>query len=160
MRLGMVGLRRMGRSVMERLPRRATEVSVVFREVPLRFFEGTGVQNLNPNHLVLRIQPEEGINFSFVAKQPGPQVSARPASMDFSYRDSFMTEPAEAYELLLDESMDGDHTLFAREDSAERVWMVVQPALDHPAPACTYSAGGWGPPEADELIAPRTWHLR
>ena len=144
----------------KRLPRRSTEVSVVFRDVPLCFFEGTGVQDLRPNHLVLRIQPEEGINFNFFAKQPGPQVSAQQVSMDFSYRDSFMTEPAEAYERLLHDAMDGDHTLFAREDSVERGWMVVQPALENPAPVCTYSAGSWGPPEADELIAPRTWHLR
>ncbi len=144
----------------KRLPRRATEVSVVFRDVPLRFFEGTGVQELEPNHLVLRIQPEEGINFSFVAKQPGPQVSAQQVSMDFSYRDSFMTEPAEAYERLLHDAMDGDHTLFAREDSVERGWMVVQPALENPAPVRTYLAGSWGPPEADELIEPRAWHLR
>ena len=144
----------------KRLPRRATEVSIVFRDVPLCFFEGTGVQDLKPNHLVLRIQPEEGINFSFVAKQPGPQVSAQQVSMDFSYRDSFMTEPAEAYERLLHDAMDGDHTLFAREDSVERGWMVVQPALENPAPLCTYRAGSWGPPEADKLIAPRGWHLR
>ena len=144
----------------KRLPRRATEVSIVFRDVPLCFFEGTGVQELEPNHLVLRIQPEEGINFSFVAKQPGPQVSAQQVSMDFSYRDSFMTEPAEAYERLLHDAMDGDHTLFAREDSVERGWMVVQPALENPAPVRTYLAGSWGPPEADELIEPRAWHLR
>ncbi len=144
----------------KRLPQRATEVSIVFRDVPLCFFEGTGGQDLKPNHLVLRIQPEEGINFSFVAKQPGPQVSAQQVSMDFSYRNSFMTEPAEAYERLFHDAMDGDHTLFAREDSVERGWTVVQPALENPAPLCTYPAGSWGPPEADKLIAPRTWHLR
>ncbi|MCH8919320.1 MAG: glucose-6-phosphate dehydrogenase [Chloroflexi bacterium] len=144
----------------KRLPRRATEVSVVFRDVPLCFFEGTDVQDLRPNHLVLRIQPEEGINFNFFAKQPGPQVSAQQVSMDFSYRDSFMTEPAEAYERLLHDAMDGDHTLFAREDSVERGWMVVQPALENPAPVRAYPAGSWGPPEADNLIAPRAWHLR
>ena len=144
----------------KRLPRRATEVSVVFRDVPLCFFEGTSVQDLKPNHLVLRIQPEEGINFSFIAKQPGPQVSAQQVSMDFSYRDSFMTAAAEAYERLIHDAMDGDHTLFAREDSVERAWAVVQPALDDPAPLCTYPAGTWGPREADELIAPRTWHMR
>ena len=109
---------------------------------------------------MLRIQPDEGINFSFLAKRPGPQVSVRAVSMDFSYRDSFMTEPAEAYERLLHDAMEGDHTLFAREDSVERGWMVVQPALDNPAPVRTYPAGSWGPPEADKLIAPRAWHLR
>ncbi len=87
-------------------------------------------------------------------------MSAQQVSMDFAYRDSFMTEPAEAYERLLHDAMDGDHTLFAREDSVERGWTVVQPALENPAPLCTYPAGSWGPPEADKLIAPRAWHLR
>ena len=144
----------------KRLPRRATEVSIVFRDAPLSFFEGSGVQKLVPNHLTLLIQPEEGINFSFVAKLPGPRMRVQPVSMDFSYRDSFRTEPTTAYERLLHDAMDGDHTLFAREDSVERGWLVVQPALENPSPLCTYSAGSWGPPEADELIAPRTWHLR
>ena len=144
----------------KRLRRRTTEVSIVFRDVPLCFFEETDAQDLRPNHLVLRIQPEEGITFTFLAKQPGPQVSVQQVGMDFSYRDSFMTEPAEAYERLLHDVMEGDHTLFAREDSVERAWKAVQPALDNPAPLCTYPAGSWGPPEADRLIAPRTWHLR
>ena len=144
----------------KRLRRRTTEVSIVFREVPLCFFEETGAQDLRPNHLVLRIQPEEEINFSFVAKQPGPEMSVQQVGMEFSYRDSFMTEPAEAYERLLHDAMEGDHTLFAREDGVERAWKVVQPVLDSPAPLCTYTAGSWGPPEADALIAPRKWHLR
>ncbi len=143
----------------KRLARRTTEVSIVLRDVPLCFFEDTGAHDVTPNHLVLRIQPEEGISFTFLAKQPGPQVSVQQVSMDFSYRDSFMTEPAEAYERLLHDAMEDDHTLFAREDGVERAWKVVQPALDSPAPLCTYPAGSWGPPEANNLIAPRTWHL-
>lgn len=144
----------------KRLARRATEVSVLFRAAPLCFFEETAVQELKPNHLVLRIQPEEEITFSFVAKQPGPEVAVQPVSMDFSYSNSFMTQPAEAYERLLHDAMDGDHTLFAREDSVERGWKVVQPAQDSPSPLCEYPAGSWGPHEADDLIAPRGWHLR
>ncbi len=144
----------------KRLPRRATEVTIAFRGAPLCFFEGTEVEELRANHLVLRIQPDEGITFNFLAKQPGAQVRVQQASMNFSYHDSFMSEPAEAYERLLHDAMDGDHTLFAREDGVERAWTVVQPALDNPAPLCTYPAGTWGPREADELIAPRTWHLR
>jgi glucose-6-phosphate 1-dehydrogenase len=144
----------------KRLARRATEVVVVFREAPLHFFEGAGLAELRPNHLVLRIQPDEGINLTFVAKQPGPEVRVQHVNMDFNYDESFMTEAAEAYERLLHDVMDGDHTLFAREDSVERAWAVVQPALDHPAPLCSYTAGSWGPSEADDLIAPRTWHAR
>ena len=140
----------------KRLPQRATEVIIEFREPPLCFFEGTGVQQVRPDHLVLRIQPDEGITFTFLAKKPGPEVDAQLVSMDFSYRGSFM----EAYERLLHDAMDGDRTLFAREDGVERAWMVVEPALENPAPLCTYPAGTWGPCEADDLIAPHTWHLR
>ena len=144
----------------KRLAQRETEVAVVFREAPLRFFEGAGLENLRPNHLVLRIQPDEGINLTFVAKQPGPEIRVQHVNMDFNYDESFMTESAEAYERLLHDVMDGDHTLFAREDSVEGAWAAVQPALDNPGPLCTYPAGSWGPPEADDLIAPRTWHAR
>lgn len=144
----------------KRLPRRATEVTIMFRDVPLCFFEGTEVGEVAANHLVMRIQPNQGVSLVFVAKQPGPGVSAQPVTMDFSYANSFMTEPAEAYERLLHDAMDGDHTLFAREDSVERGWSVVEPALDSPAPLCTYPAGSWGPREAEDMIAPRLWHLR
>jgi glucose-6-phosphate 1-dehydrogenase len=108
----------------------------------------------------MRIQPNEGVSLVFVAKEPGPGVSAQPVTMDFSYSHSFMTEAAEAYERLLHDVMDGDHTLFLREDSVERGWTLVQPALEQPAPLCTYPAGSWGPSEAADLIAPRQWHLR
>jgi glucose-6-phosphate 1-dehydrogenase len=144
----------------KRLPRRASEIMIGFRGAPLCFFEGTGVEELRPNHVVLRIQPDEGISFSFLAKQPGPEVTVQPASMDFSYRDSFMCQPAEAYERLLHDAMDGDHTLFAREDEVERAWALVQPVLDNPPSLCTYPAGTWGPSEVDNLVAPRAWHLR
>jgi len=144
----------------KRLPRRATEVTIVFREAPLCLFEGTCVERLSPNHLTLRIQPDEGITFSFLAKQPGPEVKDQLVRMDFSYGDSFMTQPEEAYERLLHDVMDGDHTLFMREDAVERAWTIVQPALDNPAPLSMYPAGSWGPDEAEDLIAPRTWHLR
>ena len=82
--------------------------------------------------------------------------------MDFSYGEPFTMPPAEAYERLLHDAMDGDHTLFARSDSVERSWEVVQPVIccdDLPA-VQPYPAGTWGPPGADALIAPRQWHLR
>ena len=145
----------------KRLPRRETEVTVVFHEAPMWLFQGTGVETLRPNRLVLRLQPNEGISLSFLAKQPGPEVQVNRVSMDFSYRDSFMTEPAEAYERLLNDAMAGDSTLFLRGDNVERAWMVVQPVLDNPPPLSMYPAGTWGPREADDLIAePREWQLR
>ena len=144
----------------KRLPRRATEVLISFRDIPIRFFEGTGVQQLPTNHLTISIQPDEEITFAFLAKVPGPEIKVKPVRMSFSYGDAFMGQPAEAYERLLHEAMDGDHTLFARGDGVERAWTVVQPVLNAMPPVCSYPAGSWGPPEADELIAPRTWSLR
>ena len=144
----------------KRLARRATEITVAFRQPPLCFFEGTDVQELPFDHLVLRIQPDEGIRFTFLAKQPGPEIRVQPVSMDFAYSSSFMTSPGEAYERLLHDVMVGDHTLFMREDAAERAWSIVDPALAEPAPLCTYPSGSWGPREADQLISPRAWHLR
>jgi glucose-6-phosphate 1-dehydrogenase len=143
----------------KRLPRRATEIVVQFREPPLCFFEGTDVTHLSSDHLVIRIQPDEGIQFAFLAKKPGPEISVQPVMMEFDYSSSFMTSPPEAYERLLHDVMVGDHTLFMREDAAERAWVVVEPALNDPAPTCMYPAGSWGPREADQLIAPRKWHL-
>ncbi len=143
----------------KRLPRRATEIVVQFREPPLCFFEGTDVKRLPSDHLVMRIQPDEGILFAFLAKKPGPEVNVQPVSMSFDYNRSFMTSPPEAYERLLHDVMLGDYTLFMREDAAERAWTVVEPALRHPTPVCMYEAGTWGPKEADHLIAPRKWHL-
>jgi glucose-6-phosphate 1-dehydrogenase len=144
----------------KRLPRRATEIKIGFRDVPIRFFEGIGVGSLPPNHLTIFIQPDESIRFAFLAKVPGPEIAVKPVHMEFSYGDSFMVEPGEAYERLLHDAMDGDPTLFARDDGVLRSWQVVQPVLDAMPAICTYPAGTWGPPEADDLIAPRTWHLK
>jgi glucose-6-phosphate 1-dehydrogenase len=143
----------------KRLPRRTTEIVVQFRDPPLCFFEGTDVKHVPSDHLVMRIQPDEGIQFAFLAKKPGPEVSVQPVTMEFDYSSSFMTSPPEAYERLLLDVMLGDHTLFMREDAAERSWAVVEPVLYGPTPTCMYPAGSWGPREADQLIAPRRWHL-
>jgi glucose-6-phosphate 1-dehydrogenase len=142
----------------KRLPRRVTEVHVVFREAPISYFEGTPISDLHSNHLTLRIQPEEGISFSFMAKQPGPEVSAQQVRMNFNYGDSFMIEPQEAYERLLHDAMRGDHTLFLREDGVEQAWRIVEPVLRKPSELCFYDAGSWGPIEAETLL-PTGWHL-
>ncbi|HUS82418.1 MAG TPA: glucose-6-phosphate dehydrogenase [Dehalococcoidia bacterium] len=144
----------------KRLPCRATEIVVQFRDPPLCFFEGTEVKDIPSDHLVMRIQPDEGIRFAFLAKRPGPEINVQSVGMDFNYRSSFMTTPPEAYERLLHDAMLGDHTLFMREDAAERAWAIVEPVLDNPTPTCTYPAGTWGPREAEQLIAPCAWHLR
>jgi glucose-6-phosphate 1-dehydrogenase len=142
------------------LPRRTTEVTIVFRHAPVTFFKGIGIDDLAPNTLTMLIQPDEGITFKFLAKVPGPEIDVQSVMMDFSYGDSFATKPAEAYERLIHDALDGDHTLFARGDSVDRAWEVIQPILSDPPPTRSYLAGTWGPAAADDLIAPRLWHLR
>ncbi|HEX2170946.1 MAG TPA: glucose-6-phosphate dehydrogenase [Dehalococcoidia bacterium] len=144
----------------KRLPIRATEVQVVFRDAPIRLFAGAEIAGFRSNYLTLQIQPDEGITFAFLAKSPGPALSLEPVRMRFGYEDAFMVEPAEAYERLIQDALDGDRTLFVRGDAVERAWAVVEPALAKPTPICFYRAGTWGPPEADALIAPHRWHLR
>ncbi len=145
----------------KRLPVRHTEVVVTFREVPIPFFRSAGVDTLHPNQLVISIQPEEAISLRFLAKVPGPEIQVQAVEMDFSYGESFAAKPAEAYERLLHDAMDGDHTLFARSDSVDRSWEVVEPIISGPLPPVEfYPAGTWGPSGANRLVAPRSWRLR
>ncbi len=144
----------------KRLPRRCTEISVAFRRAPDYLFTELGMGHLPPDHLEITIQPDEGISLAFQAKVPGPGYELQTVTMDFDYERSFMHEPAEAYERLLHDAMQGDHTLFTREDDVERSWEIVAPILDEPTRPATYAPGTWGPDEADRLIAPRRWHLR
>ena len=141
----------------KRLPHRATEVAIVLRESQSRLFDDAGITRLPAHHLALRIQPDEGINMVFRAKEPGPGMTLDTVPMDFTYASSFSTRSTEAYERLLHDAMAGDQTLFLREDAVERSWEIVAPVLDDPRTAHPYAAGTWGPTAADELIAPRSW---
>jgi glucose-6-phosphate 1-dehydrogenase len=145
----------------KRLPRRATEVAISFKSAPHLPFASTAVEEVQPNLLVLRIQPEEGASLRFLAKVPGPQIDLRPVRMDFDYGASFLRPSPDAYERLLLDCLLGDSTLFARWDEVERAWEIVDDVVDrwaldgedlHP-----YEAGSWGPAAADRLIAPRVW---
>jgi glucose-6-phosphate 1-dehydrogenase len=144
----------------KQLPERNTEIAVFFRQAPDYLFAELELDHLPSNHLTIRVQPDEGISLAFQAKEPGPGYELQTVRMDFDYDRSFEDAPAEAYERLLHDAMDGDHTLFTRADGVERAWEVVTPALDRPGPLFGYEPGSWGPAEADELIAPRSWHLR
>jgi glucose-6-phosphate 1-dehydrogenase len=144
----------------KRMARRATQVVVALREAPAYLFDDVGIPRLPANHLHLRIQPDEGISLAFQAKEPGTGVSVKTVRMEFAYGGSFMAEPAEAYERLILDAMVGDHMLFIREDAVERSWEVVTRLLNKPGQLHFYRAGTMGPIEADELIAPRTWHIK
>jgi glucose-6-phosphate 1-dehydrogenase len=144
----------------KKLPERDTEIAVYLRQAPDVLFRELEVDHIPSNHLTIRIQPDEGISLAFQAKVPGPGYDLQTVRMDFDYDTSFMHALAEAYERLLHDAMVGDRTLFTRQDGVERAWEIVEPALEHPAPLCSYEPGSWGPAEADELLAPHHWHLR
>ncbi len=142
----------------KRLPKRATEVVVQFKAAPHLPFGEAAQDGLEPNALVLRIQPDEGITMKIGAKVPGPSMEVRSVNMDFSYGTSFADDLPDAYERLLLDVMVGDPTLFPRWDSVEEAWHVVQPILDRwaeapPPDLPNYAAGEWGPKAADELVA-------
>ena len=141
----------------KRMARRETTVVISFRPVPLHLFRDTPAQ-LDHNRMIIRIQPDEGIDLTFTAKIPGPQVITQAVHMDFSYGDSFKTTPPEAYERLLHDALLGDHTLFISEAEVDRGWAVVDPVLRSPAPLTFYQAGSWGPAEAVDMAGPCDWH--
>jgi glucose-6-phosphate 1-dehydrogenase len=140
----------------KRLPAKVSQVAIVFRPVPHQSFPASAVENWQPNRLLIRIQPEEGILLRVQAKQPGTRMLLAPVDLQFRYRDVFRTTP-EAYETLLLDVMRGDATLFMRADQVERAWEVIAPILDAwqavpPADFPDYPAGSWGPEAADALI--------
>jgi glucose-6-phosphate 1-dehydrogenase len=141
----------------KRLPKRVTEVAIQFKRVPHLPFSYAAAEQLEPNELVLRIQPNEGIQLRFGAKVPSPRVQIRTVNMDFEYDTSFSAAPAEAYETLLLDAMRGDSTNFPRQDAVEQSWRIVEPLLEawtrDGGATHGYPAGTWGPDAADELLA-------
>jgi len=127
-------------------------------------FGGPGAgHNLEPNVLVMRVQPNEGVSLNFEVKVPGAavaltqQVEVAPVDMDFTYSEAFGETAAPAYETLLLDVMIGEATLFTRSDEVEAAWQVVEPLIQfwdqHPPEHMpTYAAGSWGPVEAGELV--------
>jgi len=142
----------------KRLKVRDSRVVIVFRDVPLHLFREVGVEAMESNRLVVRIQPDEGIALSFSAKQPGPDVTAQDVHMNFNYGSSFRGSPPEAYERLLHDALHGDHMLFIREDEVEAGWSAVDGILKEPPPVEFYAAGSWGPKDAARIAAPGHWH--
>jgi glucose-6-phosphate 1-dehydrogenase len=141
----------------KRLAKRVTEVALRFKEVPFLPLPADARDTLEPNTLVLRIQPDEGIEISFAAKVPGQRFAVRTVPLDFSYQQRFTEKSPDAYERVLHDALMGDATLFIRSDEVEECWRIVQPLIDGftsgDVPLATYPAGSWGPHEADVLIA-------
>jgi glucose-6-phosphate 1-dehydrogenase len=143
----------------KRLARQMTEVAVRFRPVPHLPFAPTDMTGeVDPNELVLSVQPDEGASLRIVAKVPGQTMNVRPVLMDFNYGEAFLSSSPEAYERLLVDALRGDATLFTRADEVEVEWRIVDPILrawesaSGPEP---YEAGSQGPAGADALLAVR-----
>ena len=141
----------------KRLPKRTTEIAIQFRAAPHAVFSREAAEGMEPNALVLRIQPDEGISLKFGAKVPVQGIRIRSVNMDFVYGASFMVDAPDAYETLILDALRGDPTLFTRRDEVEQQWQFVDPIARAWASGQSdlpvYPAGTWGPTEADLLIA-------
>ena len=138
----------------KRLARRSTEIVIQFRRAPHMVFHD---KHIEPNRLVLNIQPDEGVSVSFSAKKPGTEMNIGNVVMDFSYREGFGDGSRSAYATLVNDCVRGDATLFDRGDNVEAAWSLVDPILDVWSAAKTaavpqYPSGSWGPRESDHLL--------
>ncbi|MFL5768782.1 MAG: glucose-6-phosphate dehydrogenase [Chloroflexota bacterium] len=141
----------------KRLPKRATEIAIQFKEVPHRLFRESSSEP-EPNLLAMRIQPDEGIMLRFGAKVPGLGIDVRAVNMDFTYGSAFSVDSPDAYETLILDALLGDASLFTRADEVEAAWSIVTPIIEEwstepPPEFPNYAAGTWGPESADHLMA-------
>jgi glucose-6-phosphate 1-dehydrogenase len=141
----------------KRLARKVTEIVVTLKPVPHVAFQSAGSVGVQPNQVILTVQPDEGVSVSLGAKIPGPTMRIRPVHMEFHYGTAFLSESPEAYERLILDAMRGDATLFTRNDEIEALWGIVDPILtawheDTSSPIPQYEAGSQGPDEANELL--------
>jgi glucose-6-phosphate 1-dehydrogenase len=146
----------------KRLPRRMTEIALIFQRAPHLPFSATETNELGQNALVIRVQPDEGVTVRFGSKVPGPAMEVRDVNMDFAYGESFTESSPEAYERLLLDVLIGDPPLFPRQEEVELSWRILDPVeqfwAEHTKPE-PYPAGTSGPPSADVLMATsgRAW---
>ena len=143
----------------KRLARKITEIAITLKPVPhLAFKQDGGSVGVQPNQIVLTVQPNEGASISLGAKIPGTRMRIRPVNMEFLYGTAFMSESPEAYERLIMDAMRGDATLFTRDDEVEAQWTIIDPILEAWAgddgDVAQYEAGSEGPEEADAILRP------
>lgn len=139
-------------------------LTVAYAQPPRRMFPldcDQIAEAFGHDHLTFELGDPGSISASFLAKVPGPRIELGEAHMRFSYADTFggPDEALDPYERLIHDVMVGDRTFFTSSEAIERLWEISEPVLESPPPAIPYEPGSWGPSEADELIAPRRWHL-
>jgi glucose-6-phosphate 1-dehydrogenase len=148
----------------KRMAKRVSEIAVQFHRPPHLMFGGDKSTDMEPNVLVMRVQPNEGVNLRFQVKVPGAAVALTsdlersPVDMDFAYSDAFGEKAAPAYQTLLLDVMIGEATLFTRSDEVEAAWQLVDPLISYwernpPRQLPTYPAGTWGPADSEIFIA-------
>ena len=133
----------------------STEVFVTLKRPPFTLFGD--IATSPPNHLRFRLSPHVVLELGARAKQAGDSMSGETVLLDACHESAHEKPP---YERLLDDAMRGDQTLFAREDSVEAAWRVVDPVIGDrslPLPLCSYEAGSWGPRESEAMISDG-WH--
>ena len=139
----------------KRLARKVSEIAVTFKNIPHRLY-GENTDAIDPNVLVVKIQPDEGVSLRFEAKVPGQKSHIRTVSMDFNYGTGFGVQSPPAYERLIADAMRGDQTLFTRWDAVQRAWEIVSPILQSWQNATptfpNYGAGSQGPHGATQLF--------
>ncbi|MGH2970126.1 MAG: glucose-6-phosphate dehydrogenase [Solirubrobacteraceae bacterium] len=146
----------------KRLARKVTEIAVQLKPVPHLAFQSKGSVGVQPNQLILTMQPNEGVSLSLGAKIPGSRMRIRPVNMEFLYGAAFMSQSPEAYERLILDAMRGDATLFTRNDEVDAQWSIIDPILsawrEGSPPIAAYEAGSPGPAAADALVGEgRRW---
>jgi len=145
----------------KRLPRKISEIAIIFKKVPYSMFPNIPIEELAPNSLIINIQPDEGIALNIQVKHPGARLCLETLSMEFKYENVFSIKALDAYERLLLDCMIGDQTLFIRNDDVIASWELLTPVLrswekksenEKNGKVHPYRAGTWGPKEADWLI--------
>jgi glucose-6-phosphate 1-dehydrogenase len=130
------------------LPRSVTEAIVVFHDPPRPLFAGEGMEPA-PNRMRFRLNPDGLVRIEVQAKVPGEEMRSRTVHLDVHEAADDTDFP---YERLLGDVIEGDQRLFARQDTVEAEWRVMQPILDAPPPVQIYPKGSWGPPAAADLL--------
>lgn len=145
----------------KRLPVKATEVVIEFKNVPKNVHFAKKNQ-LAPNLLVIRVSPKEGVYLKFNVKEPGSDNAIMPVAMDFSHSDVVGINTPEAYERLLNGAIRGDSTFFTRWDEVKLAWEFVdqiqQAWAESDKNLQFYEANSWGPKEAQDLLSRNGHH--
>jgi glucose-6-phosphate 1-dehydrogenase len=145
----------------KRMAEGARIISIAFHEPPSSMFPaGSGVGDFGPDHLTFDLDESSRLSLSFYGKRPGPLMTLEKLSMQFSLVEVHReTDTLEAYERLIRDAMNGDHTLFTTAAGIERLWEVSAPLLENPPDVILYPQGSWGPGQIRDLIAPNRWRL-